>query len=558
MFWNNECKKISKKIWLPPLIDNSQYHRDNDFKCNNKYISFNRYDLLENIDINNIFEFNDIPLINNSSNKNKLRKQLLFKENRRKEKEIDKYKKKHKHNHKHKNKYKNGSKSGSKNTVIDKNIMNKINNKHKLMLKKIDIKVNQIDQLVRSYRTQIYPSKRQQRILKKWFYDTKMIYNKLVCFYNRLHENSIKIIEEKYPNDPYKHQKLAKIILRNKVFPISFKRLRNLKIEDLKNEFPDIPFCVISDIIKEFISNIKGNLTKMKENQITDFKFKYRKYDSKISTIPLESHYTTNKGFYPSIFGEIKVKDKNFNWKNIKHDYKLIYEKYQNKYFIQIPKYINKIEKQENKYELGVMDPGECIFQTLYGFDHLINIGENLRNIILEHLYEIDKMKAMIKTGKKYSYKKRKYKKIRKGRIKRAINKHHIKLQHIQEELHHKTCIYLCEKYKRIIITDFSSKKVSSKKKDLDVETKRVLQKLSHYKFRQLLQQKCEKYGCQYIKVNESFTTITCTNCGNIDKNACIKRTYKCKKCGIIINRDNNGSRNIFLKNYKEVIKKIK
>ena len=68
----------------------------------------------------------------------------------------------------------------------------------------------------------------------------------------------------------------------------------------------------------------------------------------------------------------------------------------------------------------------------------------------------------------------------------------------------------MCENYDRIMVTDFSSKKVSKKDGDLDPMTKRVLGKLSHYRFRQCLQQKCKKYSCQYLEVNEAWTSKTC------------------------------------------------
>ena len=141
-------------------------------------------------------------------------------------------------------------------------------------------------------------------------------------------------------------------------------------------------------------------------------------------------------------------------------------------------------------------------------------------------LNKIDEMKAILTAGEKYNHKKRKYVKIKKRNYKRAINRMHKKLLHFQQELHYKTCIYLCENYKRIMVTNFSSKQVSSKKKNLNVESKRVLQKVSHYAFRQRLQQKCEEYGCQYIERTEEFTTQTCSKCGYIKKDIGSNKIY--------------------------------
>ena len=53
------------------------------------------------------------------------------------------------------------------------------------------------------------------------------------------------------------------------------------------------------------------------------------------------------------------------------------------------------------------------------------------------------------------------------------------------------------------------------------------------------------------ITVNEAYTTKTCSKCGNL--NWCIggKKIFKRPKseCGMVMDRDANGAKNIFLKN---------
>ena len=54
-------------------------------------------------------------------------------------------------------------------------------------------------------------------------------------------------------------------------------------------------------------------------------------------------------------------------------------------------------------------------------------------------------------------------------------------------------------------------------------------------------------YNKKLIIVDESYTSCTSGKCGNI------KRTnlevYSCDDCGLVIDRDATGSRNIFIKN---------
>lgn len=46
--------------------------------------------------------------------------------------------------------------------------------------------------------------------------------------------------------------------------------------------------------------------------------------------------------------------------------------------------------------------------------------------------------------------------------------------------------------------------------------------------------------------VKEHYTSQACTKCGNCKK--INGKTYNCGKCGLSINRDINGARNILLK----------
>jgi len=138
--------------------------------------------------------------------------------------------------------------------------------------------------------------------------------------------------------------------------------------------------------------------------------------------------------------------------------------------------------------------------------------------------------------------------------LKSAIARERKKIKGLVTELHNKTSLYLCKNYDRVMVTNFSCKKVNGKYGKLNKDTKKVLGALSHYKFRQRLQNKCAEYRCQYLEVTEEYTSKTCSNCGMIKDELKGERTYTCKGCKQTINRDVNGSINIFIKNRKEVI----
>ena len=525
-FWNDECQKLSDLLWIPDELIHNHLERK-FFKCENKNISFSYFTNKDSY-IPDV-KFLDIILPDNSSKKDKLYTSLHKKEITRMDKEIV-----------------------NPNCKLSHKELQK---KHFAFMDKINEKVDNLDGFIRANKIQILPSLKQKKIMFQWFYDTTCIYNKLVCHFTQIYTKYEEIIEAENLDKTDNAKKLAKLIKENKEFPISFKDLRAMKIDEFTEDYPNTPYCVIADTIKEFVSNTKGNLTKMIKGQIDGFEFKRRKINRQRRTISLESKYTTSVGFYPSILGKMKTNDPEFEWDNVKHDFKLIYDKYANKFYVHIPKYCFPIEiSGRNPIIIG--DPGERIFQAFYALDHVILIGENMRETICKRLLKIDKLKEKLnKPGKKkYNKKLKRMTRVRKCRFKRAINKHHMKLEHLQQELHHKTAIYLCENYDRIMVTDFSSKKVSSKDGDLDPMTKRVLGKLSHYKFRQCLQQKCEKFCCQYLEKNEAWTSKTCCNCGNIKYDLGSSEEYYCEKCKKRIARDINGAINIFIKNRNEVL----
>ena len=63
--------------------------------------------------------------------------------------------------------------------------------------------------------------------------------------------------------------------------------------------------------------------------------------------------------------------------------------------------------------------------------------------------------------------------------------------------------------------------------------------------FTQMLQYKAESAGCVAVAVNPQYTTMTCSNCRNVQKVSISQRTFICEKCGMKKDRDINASINI-------------
>ena len=121
------------------------------------------------------------------------------------------------------------------------------------------------------------------------------------------------------------------------------------------------------------------------------------------------------------------------------------------------------------------------------------------------------------------------------------------------DDLHWKTCKFLISNYSSVVISDF---KVSEllKKKRLNKFSKRLLQFQSHYKFRCRLVEKCFQAHVQLFLVDESYTSMTCSCCGTLNRNLGSSKFFDCKACGVHMDRDLNAARNMFIKYYREIL----
>ncbi|MEA1904561.1 MAG: transposase [Candidatus Hadarchaeota archaeon] len=71
----------------------------------------------------------------------------------------------------------------------------------------------------------------------------------------------------------------------------------------------------------------------------------------------------------------------------------------------------------------------------------------------------------------------------------------------------------------------------------------RKLHRFPHYSFRKMLGYKCRERGILYIEVSEAYTSQRCSRCG--EKGYRNRGFFKCSNCGLEIDADVNGARNV-------------
>jgi putative transposase len=339
-------------------------------------------------------------------------------------------------------------------------------------------------------------------------------------------------------------------------------------------------------MIKEFCSNLKGNRTKITEKTIDTFEMKYLDVKNK-QTILVSNRAMSKVGLFKRDFGKSnchnyqKVYKKYVTEKNKKEFEKecdLKHDKVLNKYYLYISQEIQPKKIEHIREQIVGLDPGEKIFLAYYSGNKYGKIGANMRIKILRIHKKIKYLTSILdkginKTGKKLKNKKHLRKKIYK--LSQKINGY-------VNEVHKKAAKYLCENYENILLPEFETKPMLSKKKRLDAyekircikdkseakkelkiltkkvslskNVKYVLARQSHYKFKQHIKAKAEEYGVKVHDMNEGFTSQCCVKCGRLSS-VYADREKECNHCKYKINRDTGGSLNIVLKSLRELIK---
>ena len=144
-------------------------------------------------------------------------------------------------------------------------------------------------------------------------------------------------------------------------------------------------------------------------------------------------------------------------------------------------------------------------------------------------------------------------------RIFNKINKIRVKLTNIKDNFIKQLVNILTARIKpsKINIEDLD---ISSMLENNDTNhgLHRLIQESNLYKFKMYLINKCIEYGIKIRLVNTYYpSTQLCSKCGKKNNDIrLVDRTYRCDKCGLIMDRDENSAINIYnckSKFYKEI-----
>lgn len=353
----------------------------------------------------------------------------------------------------------------------------------------------------------------------------------------------------------YLHNKAIEEIRDGKMESYSFQDMRNQIVKkntDLSEEekwLEKIPFDTRQLVIKQLASNIKSNITKVKRKQITHFELGFKSKKN-----PVQTFFVDKRALKPDKFKLFSQKAKtpfclrkktkkwwNRNIKSVESDFLVTCKN--DKYYLCLP--MKKQIPHFNPKETAVaLDPGVRTFQTFYSEKSAGKIGDGMCNFLTSKGEKIDELQSILDIND--------FPKRTRRNLKHRCSLLRTKIKHSVDDLHWKTANYLCRTYKHIFLPEFNvqgmvTKKLPHKARGIGSKTVRNMLSLSHYRFKQRLLYTASVRGNQVHICDEAYTTKTCGGCG-VQQYMGGKKVFSCQECSFELDRDFNGSRNIYIK----------
>ncbi len=370
----------------------------------------------------------------------------------------------------------------------------------------------QVKKDIRTRKIRIYPTKEQKAIFREWIDTSRYVYNRCV----------------KAINDGEK---------------INFHQLRNKYVTAKDNELVDewevkTPKDIRAGAIQDLVTNYKSAFTNVKRKNIKHFSMNFKKrkqtFALRIPKSAVKLNNNRHLQLYERYTDPIKLsKDRAIKYLTIggslvEHDIRLFVKR--GKWYVSIP-FTKKINKRKKKRKRCALDPGLISFQTAYSENEMYKF--NGLDEIKKQNEKIDKTRSLLSTSEGRT----------RDHVKRRLRKTYDRYHNLIDDLHYKTISFLTKRYKEILLPTFESQGMLGKIKKVN----RWMLDMKHYQFKQRLIAKCSlEKDSSVMLVNEAYTSKTCGVCGKINK---IKgRMLDCSKCGARIERDTNGSKNIYIK----------
>lgn len=402
------------------------------------------------------------------------------------------------------------------------------------------------EKMLKTLKIRIFPNEEEKERLSGYFDQFRWYYNAILSIVNKRF-----MVDGKLTVDKLSFYSMRDLLRKYSYVEDEEEGKKDFVYNEEKNSFPT-PFWwdkvnnrVIRGSVKKFTSSVNSAISNLKNGNISHFRMNFQSRKKPVEIV----HFEDKK--YPVFLDGIKSRywftDKSGKKKNIKYEdigskkgLEIIHDKSTDRYFYHVPIEVDWYPEEDRRNENQVSSSAEGVDSQ----KRIISLDPGVRKFLVGY----DPSGKVIFVGDGAS--KRLSKLLSETNDDYGNTKLWSKIKNLVMELHNKTVKYLISNYDEILLPDFRVSEMIRGKK-LGRMTKRLMNMFSFYKFKEKLTSACKRRKKNLYIVDESYTSCTCTNCGNMKKNLKGEEVYKCGKCRLEIDRDVNGSRNILIKNLK-------
>ncbi len=351
---------------------------------------------------------------------------------------------------------------------------------------------------LKSRKIRIYPTVEQKEKLRQWLGTSRYTYNKTVEY------------------------------LKQPGTMANWYAIKTDIINALPDWAKDVPYQIKSVAVRDACQAVKN--AKVKFKQVALFQmisFRTRKDIRQSLFLPRSA--VKGDGFYKTLLGNMKYSEKI----EVNHDCRIVYQ--QGRWFIAVP-IAREMIHSENQGRVVALDPGIRTFQSYYSADSCGKIGEGDFQRIFRLSKSLDGLVSRMATTTAKP----------RQRIKKAADRLRWKIRDLVSELHHKTALFFVSNFDLILLPTFETSQMALKiKRKIRSKSVREMLTFAHYRFQNFLFHKASEHGKRVLLVNEAYTSKTCSWNGVVKQ---IGGSKKIQDAGIVLDRDYNGARGIFIR----------
>jgi len=192
---------------------------------------------------------------------------------------------------------------------------------------------------------------------------------------------------------------------------------------------------------------------------------------------------------------------------------------------------------------VGALDPGVRTFQAFYSEDECGEIAPDMDKVALAMKNKISGIRERIAFLKNKGGER-----LRINRLTKAWYRANARASNLISDLHFKTIKFLFGRFDVIIAPRLNVGSMLRRDANLNSKTKITMRFQQHGTFHNRLRMKAESSAKIILDLEEHGTSLTCSSCGQANRNLGSAKIFTCPRCNFQADRDINSSKNHLLK----------